>query len=72
LAILYIKRKNYNNIEILEENENFLTIKMHYYQDTELLNFVKSWIPYISIVDDLSLQKQLKEILTQAIKKIEK
>ena len=69
LAILYIKRKRYNNIEILEEDENSLTIKMHYYQDTQLLNFVKSWIPYISIVDNPSLQNQLKEILTQALEK---
>jgi len=72
LAILYIKRKRYNNIEILEENENSLILRMHYYQDTELLNFVKSWLPYISIINNPALQNQLKEILIQALEDIEK
>jgi len=72
LAMLYIKRKRYSNIEIIEENENSLTIKMHYYQDIELLNFIKSWLPYISIVDNPALQNKLKEILEQTLKKIEK
>jgi predicted DNA-binding transcriptional regulator YafY len=67
LALLYIKRKKYHFLKILKEEENKLTLEMYYYQDIEVLNFVKSWLPYVVIVDDVNLQTQLKKILLEAL-----
>jgi len=67
IAINFIKRRKYHNIEILEEKENLLIIKIHYYKDTEVLNFVKSWLPYITIQNNLHLKLELQKILQEAI-----
>ena len=67
IAINFIKRRKYHNIEILEEKENLLIIKMHYYKDTEVLNFVKSWLPYITLQDNSHLKSQLQKILQEAL-----
>jgi predicted DNA-binding transcriptional regulator YafY len=67
IAINLIKRKKYHNIEVVQEQENLLIVKMYYYNDIEVLNFVKSWLPYISIYENKALQSELKQILQQAL-----
>lgn len=63
LALVYIKRRQYHNIEIVENRESMLIIKFYYYQETEVLNFVKSWLPFVHIVDNPSLEEKLKVLM---------
>ena len=65
LAILYLKRQRHHNVKILQEKEDILVVEFSYYQDTEVLNFVKSWLPFIKIIDSISLEKQLKELMQE-------
>ena len=67
IAINFIKRRKYHNIEILEEQENLLIVKIHYYKNIEVINFVKSWLPYICIKNHPQLKLQLQKILQEAI-----
>jgi len=62
-AIRYIKRQKNETFTILEEKNNTLLIKMYYYNDVEVLTFVKKWIPFIEIVDNEKLKKELFQTL---------
>ena len=64
-ARLYLKRKQTEAFKIEEEHEDFLSIRMFYYNDIEILNFVKKWIPFISIVDDEQLKQKLQKMLQE-------
>ena len=70
LAITYIKRKQYPHIKIVLETEEMLELEMLYYQPIEVMNFVKQWLPFVSIPKDERLQKILKEILQTALEKL--
>ena len=58
-AILYMKREKSKSFTILQESKNKLLVEMNYYNDIEVLNFVKKWLPSIEIVDNDELKKQL-------------
>lgn len=62
-AMLYIDRKKSKELQIIEKHKDHLLVKMYYYNDIEILTFVKKWIPYIKILDNASLRKKLYKIL---------
>ena len=66
-AMLYLKRKNDSTLNIVEETDTHLLIKMTYYNDTEVLVFVKKWLPFITIEDNDILQEKLEKILTKSL-----
>jgi len=63
-AMLYLKRKRDSMLNVVEESESYLMMNMTYYNDTEVLIFVKKWLPFITIEDKLNLKNKMKEILT--------
>ncbi len=66
-AMLYLKRKDDSRLKIVEESSSELLIEMNYYNDTEVLTFVKRWLPFITIVDDEALKQKLQDILTVSL-----
>lgn len=70
IAIEYIKRKSIPNITYILDTESELIIQMSYYNNIEVLKFVKQWLPYITILDNSELNSELQDILTEAISKI--
>ncbi len=63
-AMLYLKRKNDSSLNIIEETDAYFMIDMKYYNDTEVLVFVKKWLPFITIEDNDVLKQKLQNILT--------
>ncbi len=60
----YFFRKNIlNNFELIDEDEQSYTLKVHFSYDDELLNVVKQWIPYIKIEKPFELKEKLDSIL---------
>ena len=66
-AMLYSKRKKDSMLNTVEETDSHLLIKMKYYNDTEVLIFVKKWLPFITIEDNHMLKEKLQEILTKSL-----
>lgn len=69
IAVEYIKRKQHPNLTIKEETEDALILIMKYYNTVEVMQFVKKWLPFVSIVDDEVLNSALNDILTKALYK---
>lgn len=66
--VLYIKRKTGETFTILEENKRSLLVEMQYYNDVEVLTFVKKWLPFIEIVNNEKLKTKLQNILEEYLK----
>lgn len=66
-AMLYLKRKNDSKLDIVEETETYFLMQMKYYNDTEVLVFVKKWLPFITIEDNLDLRDKLRDILSRSL-----
>ncbi len=66
-AVTYLKRKDDSIYRIIEDNGSELLIEMKYYNDTEVLTFIKRWLPFITIVNNDTLKKKLQEILTTSL-----
>jgi predicted DNA-binding transcriptional regulator YafY len=64
-AMLYLQRQPQNFFKIIEKKENSLMIEIYYYNDIEVLNFVKKWIPFVKIVDDERLKTKLEKMLLE-------
>jgi len=62
-AIVYMKRESSTAFKILKESATSILVEMNYYNDVEVLTFVKKWIPFIEIVDNKELKKRLHESL---------
>lgn len=67
-AMLYLKRKNDATLDIVKETDDYILAKMQYYDDTEILVFVKKWLPFITIEDNVPLKQKLQDILTISLK----
>ena len=67
-AMLYLKRQNNSKLKVVEENSSELLIEMSYYNDIEVLTFVKRWLPFITIEDDETLKQKLQNILETSLK----
>jgi len=67
-AMLYLKRKKDKRFTTIEESDSKLLIEMTYFNEVEVLSFVKGWLPDITIVDDEELTQKLHDILTKSLK----
>ena len=68
-AILYMQRKKGEMFSILHKQDDMLLVEMEYYNDIEVLNFVKKWLPFVDIVDNPLLKKKLHTILKKYLLK---
>lgn len=66
-AMHYIQRDKFHNIKIVEQGKETLLADMSYYNDIEVLRFVKQRLPHVSIVDNQQLQEKLVEDLKKAV-----
>ncbi len=67
-AMLYLKRKEDSRLKVTQESVSELLMEMNYYNDMEVLTFVKRWLPFITIVEDEALRKKLQDILETSLK----
>jgi hypothetical protein len=51
-------------VELVTKSEDVSTIRLHYYNDIEALVVVKKWLPDIQIIDNPTLDSELKKSLT--------
>jgi len=63
-AMLYLKRKKDSMLTTVEETDSYLLMQMKYYNDTEVLVFVKKWLPFVTIEENDMLKEKLQKILT--------
>ena len=67
-AMLYLKRKKDSMFTTVEETDSHLLMQMKYYNDTEVLVFVKKWLPFVTIEENDMLKEKLQKILTISLK----
>ena len=67
IAIEYIKRKKYPHVTIEQADKNSMYITMRYYNAIEVIQFVKEWLPFVSIEANDKLNAELKKILQEAL-----
>ena len=70
-AIPYFQENKDNTLEIIKREDNFLLIKMDYYNDIEILSLIQKWLLFIKIIDNDPLQEKLKVILQTALEKLQ-
>ena len=63
MAKKYLDRTQPKHIELLSQSEESSEIRLHYYNDVEALVFVKQWLPDIQIIDNPTLDTELKNSL---------
>ncbi len=59
----YLERNPPGNITIISRSDTELEIQFDYYNEIEVLNFVKKWLPDIKIIDHTELKQKLQESL---------
>lgn len=59
----YLDRNMPKNIITLSKDENSMEVAFNYYNEIEVLNFVKNWLPEVTIVDHQELKEKLRELL---------
>jgi len=64
MAKKYLDRTQPKHVELVTKSEDLSTIRLHYYNDIEALVFVKKWLPDIQIIDNPTLDSELKKSLT--------
>ncbi|WP_434579820.1 WYL domain-containing protein [Sulfurimonas sp. NW15] len=64
-AVRYILRKKGDMFTIIKQNKSSLIVSMQYYNDIEVLTFVKKWIPFVQIEDNEDLKSKLYETLKE-------
>ena len=62
----YILRRTPSNIKILKQNDKNLEIEFHYFNEIEILNFIKKWLTHIKILDE-KLKSDVKNLLIEAL-----
>jgi len=69
-AKCYLDRNQPKNIDITAQSNSNTKMNFHYYDDTEVITFVKKWLPDIQIIDNIELTKKLRNTLKDYLKKI--
>jgi len=67
-ALRYVKRKPHSMLNIEKEEVDYLLVIFKYYNDIEVLNFVKKWLPEIQIINNPKLSQKLTNILQNYLK----
>ena len=68
-AIVYMKRKSSTAFRTLKESKTSMLVEIKYYNDVEVLTFVKKWLPFIEIVDNKELKNRLHDSLKNYLQK---
>ena len=64
-AKTYIERKPSRNMTFLSNVEEMIQIEFKYYNEIEVLNFVKHWLAEVKIVDNAELKHKLQILLQE-------
>jgi predicted DNA-binding transcriptional regulator YafY len=70
-AIAYFKRKSYDMIHLIDEEEqtdDTIYVDVAYFNDIEILRLVSKWLPYVKIVGNDALQQKMRERLAEGLK----
>ena len=67
-AYRYLGRNRPSNLSFVEKEMDYCLAEMKYFQETEVLMFVKKWLPDIIVLEPPELSEQIKEILKEYLK----
>jgi predicted DNA-binding transcriptional regulator YafY len=67
-AYRYLCRSKPSNLHFVEKKLHYCLAEIRYFQETEVLMFVKKWLPDIIVLKPPELNEQLKEILKEYLK----
>lgn len=59
----FFRKPIFGDFEVVEENDEFFTIRAKFAYDDEILHLVKQWIPYIRILEPSGLREKLNVML---------
>jgi len=62
IARHYVERGMDAHIEVVKKDAEHDVVRFYYHNEIELFSYVKSWIPYIRILDDMLAQKLEEEL----------
>ena len=68
-SVEYFRRKRDSSFIVLEDNDSEILVEMRYYNDIEVLSFIKQWLPSITVEDNKELKLKVKEMLRISIEK---
>ena len=66
-AMLYLQRNFPTQATLLQESDSKLIIKLEYYNSSEVISFVKRWLPEIKIINNEALKEKIKDILLKSL-----
>jgi len=66
-AMLYLQRNFPAQATLLQESDSKLLIELEYYNSSEVISFVKRWLPEIKIINNEALQEEIKDILLKSL-----
>jgi len=64
----YLERNMPKNIRVCSISKNDMEIEFNYYNEIEVLNFIKEWIPEITIMNHPELKQRLQKSLQDYLK----
>ena len=67
-ARLYLERHLLHNMKFINTDDTSATVQFHYSNESEVLGFVKKWLPDIEIYDNPELSLKLNEALHTYLK----
>ena len=56
------------NIRIIDEDDNSLKVKVYYFNEVELFNIIKKWLPDV-IVEDTGIKDRFKKMLSEFLER---
>ena len=59
----YLERNSPKNVTIISRSDTDIEIQFDYYNEIEVLNFVKKWLPDVKIVNNTEVKQKLQESL---------
>jgi predicted DNA-binding transcriptional regulator YafY len=69
-AIRYFKRKSYDMIHLVEEEEEeAIYVDAAYFNEIEILHLLSKWLPYVTIAEDEALKRKMRERLEEGLEK---
>lgn len=66
----YLERNSPKNVTLISRSDTEIEIQFDYYNEIEVLNFVKKWLPDVRIVNSTGLKQKLQESLQSYLKTI--
>jgi len=69
-AYCYLRRNIPSNIIILQRDRDFCVARMKYFDETEVILFVKKWLPDVVILDNSILNRKIKQVLQDYLQQL--